>query len=63
MNNIESYYYIIIGIGLFVMFALVGYLVELSKKNKEIEKNIPIIDDKKENAKEELLIDKDIMNK
>ena len=38
MNNIESYYYIIIGIGLFIMFALVGYLVEISKKTKVIEK-------------------------
>ena len=35
MNNIiENYYYIIILIGVFVVFALIGYLVELTKRNK-----------------------------
>ena len=74
MNNIESYYYIIIGVGLFVMFALIGYLVELSKKNKETENNVENSVDYNPNIgignsviiednKEELLIDKDIMNK
>ena len=79
MNNIENYYYIIIGIGLFIMFALVGYLVEISKKNKEIEKNVQNNDfninndinnsninnnnEIIENKSEEILIDDDILNK
>lgn len=76
MNIIENYYYIIIGIGLFIMFALVGYLVEISKKNKEIEKkeiksndidnevnNVIIDDEVIENKSEEISIDNDILNK
>lgn len=66
--DIKNYYYII-GIGLFILFALIGYLVEISKKYKELKKtekkksevksdNIVI-----ENDKEELLIDNDILNK
>ena len=73
MSNIENYYYVIIGVGLFIMFALVGYLVEISKKNKEKEQtnnrddniqnnNSVINSDNKEN-KEELSIDNDILNK
>lgn len=76
MNIIENYYYIIIGIGLFIMFALVGYLVEISKKNKEIEKqeiksndidnevnNVIIDNEVIENKSEEISIDNDILNK
>ena len=76
MNIIENYYYVIIGIGLFIMFALVGYLVEISKKNKEIEKdtknNVDISSnvndnviniDEVEEQKEEISIDNDILNK
>ena len=73
MDIIENYYYVIIGIGLFIMFALVGYLVEISKKNKEIEKtekiqnnvekNNYINNNEKENENVELLIDNDILNK
>lgn len=32
-------YTIIICIGLFIVFSLVGYLIELTKRNKEIDKN------------------------
>lgn len=77
MNIIENYYYVIIGIGLFIMFALVGYLVEISKKNKEIEKdtknnvdissnvndNVINIDEIAEQTEEEISIDNDILNK
>jgi len=75
MNSIENYYYVIIGIGLFIMFALVGYLVEISKKYKEFEKeqektNNEINEELKDvtinsvlENKEELLIDSDILNK
>jgi len=77
MDIIENYYYVIIGIGLFIMFALVGYLVEISKKNKEIEKdtknnvdissnvndNVIKIDEVVEQKEEEISIDNDILNK
>ena len=36
--NVLDKYIIIIAIGLFILFALIGYLVEITKKSKEIEK-------------------------
>jgi len=78
MNFIENYYYIIIGIGLFIMFALLGYLIEIIKKNKEIkksedkensDKNNEVNNNGKiepvviENKSEEVSIDNDILNK
>lgn len=79
MINIEYYYYVIICVGLFIMFALVGYLVEIIKKNKWLEKINDSVDNsfsdsiKKDNNEteldnikiesEEISIDNDILNK
>ena len=35
MINLKDYYIILISVGLFIAFALVGYLVEVIKKSKE----------------------------
>jgi hypothetical protein len=35
MEFIEKYYVIIISIGLFIVFSLVGYLIEIIKKNNK----------------------------
>ena len=37
--NILDKYIIILGIGIFILFALIGYLVEITKKSKELDKN------------------------
>ena len=40
MNILTEYYFIIIIIGLFITFSLIGYLVELIKNNKEHQKEV-----------------------